>query len=446
MTENSSQLTRAIEIVYCHSDNDQDRELRNELEKHLMTMQREGIITTWHEDKIGAGQEWQSEIDKRIDTARIILPLISADFVNSDKSYELELQRAIGRHISLEAYVIPIILRPVDWQNIKFKDFNDNDITLGDMTVLPEHGLAVTRWQNCDEALLNIAQNIRQVIKQIWQRDEWGIEDAYSQLKEELTAQEWQKANETTKYLIFKIANQEQTGNLNQDSIKNIPSRDIRVINNWWVQYSRGHFGFSIQKKLLRQNDYQEVLSQIGWFVNDSWLKEEDLNFSLNAPQGHLPYCGNHFWEAKPSPAPVTSTITYYRLQPPGFTYQQYRIPPNYYRWRDEQQRKFKEQFSVENKLKQQFNFESPFSPSPPVTPISPGSGGGGLAPVIGTIATIATKALPWAIGITVVAGVIYAGVKIYDHIEKEKEKEKEENEIKGNINALISHLDSWTI
>ncbi len=55
----------------------------------------------------------------------------------------------------------------------------------------------------------------------------------------------------------------------------------------------------------------------------------------------------------------------------------------------------------------------------------------------------IASKALPWAIGITAVAGVIYAGVKIYNHIQKEKENE---NEIKENINALISHLDSWTI
>ncbi len=253
--------------------------------------------------------EWQGEIDKHIDTARIILPLISSDFVSSDKSYELELGRAIKRHQSLEAYVIPIILRPVDWQHIKF-----DDITLGDMSVLPEHSLAVTRWNNYDEAFVNIAKNIRQLISQIWERDKLGIDDAYNQLKQELSAQEWEKANETTKYLIFKIANQEQTGSLSQNIVKNIPSRDIRVINNLWVENSRGRFGFSIQKKIFIQNNYQDFLTQIGWFVNDSWLEQDELNFTLNAPEGHLPYCGNHFWKAQPSlPAPLSST-SYYRI------------------------------------------------------------------------------------------------------------------------------------
>ncbi len=62
MTVNLYQPTRAIDVVYCYSDNEEDRNLKDELEKHLMAMQREGIITTWHEDKIGAGQEWREQV------------------------------------------------------------------------------------------------------------------------------------------------------------------------------------------------------------------------------------------------------------------------------------------------------------------------------------------------------------------------------------------------
>ena len=46
MMEHSSKILRAIEVVYCYSDNDEDRDLKDQLEKHLITMQREGVITT----------------------------------------------------------------------------------------------------------------------------------------------------------------------------------------------------------------------------------------------------------------------------------------------------------------------------------------------------------------------------------------------------------------
>ncbi|NET17125.1 MAG: TIR domain-containing protein [Okeania sp. SIO1H6] len=450
--ENSSQITRAIEVVYCHSDNDKDRYLRDELEKHLMTMQREDIITTWHEDKIGAGEEWQSEIDKHIDTARIILPLISSDFVSSDKSYESELARAIKRYkSSLELYVIPIILRPVDWQHIKFDsetlgDADDITITLSDMYVLPENQKPVTLWDNYDRAFINITNNIRKYAKVIWTRDHLAVDDAYKQLKQELAAGEWHKANKTTKYLVFKISSQEQTGFLSQEIIKKIPSRDVRVIDNLWRKYSNKRFGFSIQKKLLQQNNYQDFLTQIGWYINDSWLKDEELDFTINAPQGHLPYCGESFWKAEPSPPPDSPTIPYYRI--PNYRYQ-YKYPPNYYWWRSEQQRKFQEKLSVKNKLQQQLY--SPSSKNLLSNQIANKylannrSGADAGKALVGVLA-LATRALPLAIGITVVATGIYAGVKMYNNHQKEKDKQEKENEIKEKINGLLSHLNSWTV
>jgi hypothetical protein len=46
--------------------------------------------------------------------------LISADFLASDYCYGIELQRALEGHQRGKARVIPIILRPCDWQTSPF--------------------------------------------------------------------------------------------------------------------------------------------------------------------------------------------------------------------------------------------------------------------------------------------------------------------------------------
>ena len=65
-----------------------------------------------------------------------------------------------------------------------------------------------------------------------------------------------------------------------------------------WTKYSRGKFGFSVQKRIYqsfggkRTYDRQvwELLGdQVGWRVDGSWLFPEDLNFTNDAPIGHLP-------------------------------------------------------------------------------------------------------------------------------------------------------------
>src|SRR5262245_30109477 len=103
----------AIEIFYSYAH--EDEELRKELEKHLANLRRQGVIGDWHDRRIGAGQEWAGAIDAHLDSARIILLLISADFLASDYCYDIELKQAMARHAGGEARVIPVILRPVDW-------------------------------------------------------------------------------------------------------------------------------------------------------------------------------------------------------------------------------------------------------------------------------------------------------------------------------------------
>src|SRR5207247_1907426 len=104
----------SIEIFFCYAR--EDEELRQGLEKQLKALQRQGLIDIWHDRNISAGTEWEREIDKHLNTAQIILLLISPDFIDSDYCYSIEMKRAIERHDRKEASVIPIILDYVYWQ------------------------------------------------------------------------------------------------------------------------------------------------------------------------------------------------------------------------------------------------------------------------------------------------------------------------------------------
>ena len=153
-----------IKIFFSYSH--QDEHLRSQLAKHLSALQQNGKIIGWHDRQIGAGQEWQGEIHHHLETSHIILLLVSSDFIASKYCYDIEVKRAMERHDAGEARVIPIILRPVDWE----------DIHLGRLQALPKGGVPVTSWQNQDEAFLDISKGIRIVVDEISLK--YGHEDA----------------------------------------------------------------------------------------------------------------------------------------------------------------------------------------------------------------------------------------------------------------------------
>ena len=84
---------------------------------------RQGLIADWHDGQIEAGNSWKTQIAHQMSTAQIIPLLISADFIDSYFCCEVEMRRAPERHESVEARVIPIILRPCDWEAMPFGYF-----------------------------------------------------------------------------------------------------------------------------------------------------------------------------------------------------------------------------------------------------------------------------------------------------------------------------------
>ncbi len=138
-----------IELFFSYSHKDQD--MRDEMEKYLSVLKRSNRIATWHDRKIGAGSEWGKEIDENLDRADIILLLVSADFLASDYCWGVELKRALQRHESGQALVVPVILRPCDWEDAPFAKFQ----------ALPQDARPVSSWPDLAEAFTNITRGIR---------------------------------------------------------------------------------------------------------------------------------------------------------------------------------------------------------------------------------------------------------------------------------------------
>ncbi|NEP00460.1 MAG: toll/interleukin-1 receptor domain-containing protein [Symploca sp. SIO2E9] len=146
---------KSIELFFSYAH--EDEELRDELAKHLAILQRQKVISTWYDRDISAGDEWKPEIEKRLNSADVILLLISANFLASDFCWGVELKRAMERHEAGEARVIPIIVREVDWKGAPF----------GKLQALPKNAEPVTNWANRDQAFADIARGIRRAVKDL---------------------------------------------------------------------------------------------------------------------------------------------------------------------------------------------------------------------------------------------------------------------------------------
>ena len=157
MAASSPLSGRPIEVFFSYSH--RDEALRDELAAHLRLLERQHMIASWHDRCIASGTAWAGAIDEHLRSADIILLLISSAFLASDYCYDVELTLAMERHDAGEARVIPIILRPVDWQSASF----------GKLQGLPKDGRAVTSWPNQDQAFLDIARGIRSVAEELAQ-------------------------------------------------------------------------------------------------------------------------------------------------------------------------------------------------------------------------------------------------------------------------------------
>lgn len=155
INSNPASLSPKLEVFFSYSSaND---ELCQQLLRHLSSLRRQDRIHQWRNCQIKPGQNRVEEIERHLDSAHVILLLVSADFLHSEPCFSTELKRAIERHEAGTARVIPIILRDVDCYGMPFEKLEP----------LPKNRTPVTSWKNQDEAFTDIAKAIRTTVEEM---------------------------------------------------------------------------------------------------------------------------------------------------------------------------------------------------------------------------------------------------------------------------------------
>lgn len=119
----------------------EDKEVARELKKHLGALAHIEVLTS----EIPAGENTLQRMNERMQAADIVLPLLSADFINSQKDAFEE-----ARRHKKQARVIPILARACTWEEAGF----------GDMQVLPRSEIPLAHYQHLDEPLHEAVQEI----------------------------------------------------------------------------------------------------------------------------------------------------------------------------------------------------------------------------------------------------------------------------------------------
>ena len=135
-------------ISYSHAD----AKLKADLVKHLAPLNRLNLVSHWDDGEIRPGEQWEKAIVDRMASAKLVLLLISSDFIASDFCYERELTEALRRDKANEARVLPVILRPCLWHELPF----------GKLQATPYEGRAITTWPSADEAMTEVAKAVRE--------------------------------------------------------------------------------------------------------------------------------------------------------------------------------------------------------------------------------------------------------------------------------------------
>ncbi len=146
----------AIEIFYSYVD--EDKEMATRLQKHLILLQRQGLITDWSSAKLELGKDPSEQTMKHLNSAKIILLLISPDYLFSDYQYTVEVKRAMERSKAGKAIVIPVLISPTD---------DLNSTPFGKLLALPRNRKPISLWTNKDVAFVEVAKEIRTVVNSL---------------------------------------------------------------------------------------------------------------------------------------------------------------------------------------------------------------------------------------------------------------------------------------
>jgi hypothetical protein len=142
------------QLFYSYSH--QDSELRDRLSTYLAPLRRKGKIVEWHDRKIEPGTDWDTEISNRLDSANLVLLLLSPEFLASDYCFGVEVEKSLMRLKSGTLRVAPVLLRPCLWEDSPFSE----------LQLIPRDARAISSASSPEEAWKEVALEISKMVSE----------------------------------------------------------------------------------------------------------------------------------------------------------------------------------------------------------------------------------------------------------------------------------------
>ena len=133
----------------------EDEALRRELRARLVPLERDGVVRVWDASATGAGHAWHEERAARLHAARVVVLLVSADYLASDDLHREETVPSLERRANGEALVLAVLVRACGWEPGRFPVD----------ALLPRNGRPVASWPNRDEAWADVAAGLREAVE-----------------------------------------------------------------------------------------------------------------------------------------------------------------------------------------------------------------------------------------------------------------------------------------
>ena len=134
----------------------EDKYFCERLLAHLKVFERSGLFATFYDQMITAGEDQLDRISSELDNAEVIIFLLSADFLNSDYCWDIEMVKAFRKLASDQSIIIPVLTRAV--AGLEYTPFHY-------LQYLPKNGVPIDQWSNKEEAYSQLANEIKRLIR-----------------------------------------------------------------------------------------------------------------------------------------------------------------------------------------------------------------------------------------------------------------------------------------
>ncbi|MBW4423838.1 MAG: GUN4 domain-containing protein [Nostoc desertorum CM1-VF14] len=276
-----------FDVFLCHNSKDKPEviEIAHELK-------RQGIKPWLDKWELRPGLAWQVLLEEQIENIKSAAVFVGSSGLGPWQSQEM--RAFLNEFVERKCPVIPVLLGntpqqpqlPIFLKGHTWVDFRTDSEAMeqliwGITGKQPERKLKPQPVIQADE--LSSGKGVN-----------------YTRLRDLLAASKWKEADEETLAVMLKASSREKERQFDTESINNFPCTDLRTIDQLWVKYSNGRFGFSVQKKIYLSaggkadgKHYKEAWEKfgdrVGWTVKGNSISDSDVAFNTSGYEGHLP-------------------------------------------------------------------------------------------------------------------------------------------------------------